>query len=109
MDILKTPQEKLLEEAGVSPATPGWLNTPKQMINQELGVTPALNLAAGGHLSPADMQAELIANNRVPPRFQYSEGGHVQAHFSPEEFHTLHPLFVALGFINPNDNITYKK
>lgn len=107
MDILKTPHEKLMEEAGVNPATPGWLNTPKQMLNQEAGITPAF--AKGGHLSPADMQAELIANNRVPPRFQFSEGGHVQAHFTQDEFHTLHPLFVALGFINPNDNITYKK
>ena len=107
MDILKTPQEKLMEEAGMSPASPGWLNTPKQLLMQEVGVTP--RFAAGGQISPADMQAELIANNRVPPRFQFSEGGHVQAHFTPEEFQNLQPLFVALGFINPADNIKYTK
>lgn len=91
----------------MAPASPGMLNTPHQLLMQESGVTPAL--AAGGHLSPADMQAELIANNRVPPRFKLSEGGHIQAHFTTEEFQNLHPLFVALGFIDPADHIKYTK
>lgn len=91
----------------MNPATPGWLNTPKQLLMQEAGITPAF--AAGGQPSPADMQAELIANNRVPPRFKFSEGGQVQANFSVEEFKNLHPLFVALGLIDPEDNIKYTK
>lgn len=107
MDILKTPNEKLMEEAGVNPASPGWLNTPKQMLMQETGVTP--QLAAGGHLSPEQMQAALIANNRTPPRFQFAEGGKVHAQFSHEEFQHLHPLFVALGLIDSGDHIKYNK
>jgi hypothetical protein len=107
MDFLKTPHEKLMEEAGVNPASNGWLNTPKQMLMEEVGTLP--HLADGGHLSPEQMQAALIANNRTPPRFQFAEGGGVHAQFSREEFSALHPLFVALGLINSDDHIKYNK
>jgi hypothetical protein len=79
MNLLKTPHQLLLEEAGAVPASPGLLNTPKQMLMQEAGVTP--NFAAGGHISSNDMLAEIIAANQVPQRF--AEGGRSEA-TSPE-------------------------
>lgn len=109
MNILKTPQEKLMEDAGMAPASPGMLNTPKQMLMQETGIVP--RLADGGTIGPSknDMELALIANGRTPPRFQYAEGGRINASFSQDEFHQLQPLFVALGLIDPKDNIEYQK
>lgn len=49
MDILKTPHQKLLEEAGAVPATPGMVNTPQQMLMKESGVMP--HFASGGDVS----------------------------------------------------------
>ncbi len=71
MDILKTPHEKLMEEAGVNPASNGWLSTPNQMLMEEAGITP--HLAGGGSAqqpSPQDMLAELIVNNMAPEHFK---------------------------------------
>ena len=75
MDYLKTPHEKLLEEAGAIPQTPGMLRTPKQQLSQEAGLIP--HLAAGGqpNMSPNDMLAALIASGVQPQRF--SDGGGV--------------------------------
>ena len=91
----------------MAPASPGMLNTPKQMLMQEVGGVP--KFAEGGQPSPEQMQAFLIANNQTPPRFKFAEGGSVQAQFSREEFSALHPLFVALGLIDPDDHIKYNK
>lgn len=66
MDILKTPHQKLLEEAGALPATPGMVNTPQQMLMQQSGMP---QFAEGGSISSADMLAELIHNNRTPEHF----------------------------------------
>jgi hypothetical protein len=46
MNFLKTPQQLLMEEAGMAPASPGLLHTPKQMLMQESGVVPTF--ASGG-------------------------------------------------------------
>jgi hypothetical protein len=41
MNLLKTPHQKLMEEAGASiMPTPGMLNTPKQLLFQEAGILP---------------------------------------------------------------------
>jgi len=49
MDILKTPHQKLLEEAGAVPASPGMVHTPKQMLMQESGIMP--RFAPGGKVA----------------------------------------------------------
>jgi hypothetical protein len=46
MNFLKTPQQLLMEEAGMAPASPGLLHTPKQMLMHESGVLPTF--ASGG-------------------------------------------------------------
>lgn len=67
IDLLKTPHQKLLEEAGVNPDTPGLLKTPKQFLFEEAGMLP--KFAEGGP-STRQMQAELIANGKTPPNFK---------------------------------------
>jgi hypothetical protein len=81
MNLLKTPHQLLLEEAGAIPASPGLLHTPKQMLMQEAGVTP--RFADGGQVlkTPEDMIAEMIAANQEPQRF--AQGGSAEA-MSPE-------------------------
>lgn len=49
MNLLKTPHQLLLEEAGAIPASPGMLHTPKQLLMQEAGVAP--KFAAGGKIA----------------------------------------------------------
>jgi hypothetical protein len=75
MDILKTPHQKLLEEAGAIPASPGMVNTPEQMLMQQSGIMP--QFADGGMVSnemtPEEMIAELIAANQTPQMFK--DGG----------------------------------
>jgi hypothetical protein len=71
MNLLKTPHQLLLEEAGATPASPGLLHTPKQMLMQEAGMTH--KFAAGGQVSVNDMIAEIIAANQEPQKFR--EGG----------------------------------
>jgi hypothetical protein len=77
MNILKTPQQKLLEEAGAIPGSPGMLNTPKQMLLNESGIMP--RFADGGQveMSPQDMLAALFINNIQPE--------HLAAGGRPEE------------------------
>ena len=76
MNILKTPHEMLMEEAGMAPASPGMLNTPHQMLMQESGVVP--HMAHGGQptMSIQDMLAHLV-NQGVLPK-HYAPGGMVK-------------------------------
>lgn len=70
MNILKTPQQKLLEEMGVAPATPGYLKTPKQLLLEEARVSP-IQYADGGMVdeqqqySPEMLRALLAAYDRL--------------------------------------------
>jgi hypothetical protein len=57
MNFIKTPQEKLLEEAGAVPATPGMIKTPQQAL-----------LGAAG-VSPQDMLAQLMVQGQMPQHF----------------------------------------
>jgi len=78
MNILKTPQEKLMEDAGMAPSSPGMLNTPKQMLMQEVGLVP--HLAKGGQpeqsMSVQDMLAHLVNAGILPAH--YAPGGMVK-------------------------------
>lgn len=77
MNILKTPQQMLMEEAGMTPATPGMLKTPQQLLLEEAGVTPPA-FADGGQvnqMSPEDMLAMMMAMGYQPQRF--ADGGGV--------------------------------
>lgn len=64
-----------MEEAGVNPSSPGMLNTPQQMLMQEAGVLP--RLAGGGQpeMSPQDMLAYLVASGHLPAH--YAVGGSI--------------------------------
>lgn len=71
MNTLKTPKEKLLEEAGVTPASPGMIKTPKQMLVEESGILP--KFAKGKKvkkLTVKDMEAELADAGKIPPRLK---------------------------------------
>ena len=75
---IKTPNELLMEHAGMVPASAGMAYTPEQMLMQESGMLP--HLSQGGsidNLSPGEMEAALIYNNHTPPKFQYATGGPV--------------------------------
>ena len=74
MNFLKTPQQKLMEEAGMTPASPGMLKTPQQAMLEESGIQPKFfsNGGATG-MSVQDMLAALIAAGQEPQRF--SNGG----------------------------------
>jgi hypothetical protein len=80
MDLLKTPHEKLMENAGIAPQTSGMVNTPQQMLMQEIGGMP--HLASGGSsthpsgMTPQDMLAYLVASGHLPEH--YATGGTVQ-------------------------------
>ena len=69
MDILKTPHEMLLEEAGANPQATSMLRTPHQMLMQESGIMP--HYASGGavEMTPEDMIAELIQQGHLPQHF----------------------------------------
>lgn len=74
MDILKTPHEKLLEEAGAMPYSDGYLKTPKQILFQEAGALP--KLAEGGDVfskNPDDMRAEIMAQDVAPQQEEVLE------------------------------------
>jgi hypothetical protein len=70
MNLVKSPHQILLEQAGLSlDSIPGLANTPQQMMPQ---------YAPGGsvqqNLSPADMQAAMIVSGQTPQHF--AEGKH---------------------------------
>lgn len=83
MNFLKTPQQMLMEDAGITPASPGMLHTPKQMLMQESGIVP--RMAEGGQpeqqLSPQDMMALMMAYGQEP---QHLAAGGKPEKTSPE-------------------------
>jgi hypothetical protein len=97
MNLLKTPQQMLFEEAGMAPATPGMVNTPKQMLMQEVGLQPHM-MANGGQpqMSPQDMLAALVASGHLPAH--YANGGGVMGtdykpEYNPEATMQATPFF----------------
>lgn len=78
MDFLKTPHEKLMEDAGLAPQSPGLLNTPKQMLMQEIGGMP--HFAIGGQpehpsgMTPQDMLAYLVSSGHLPAHYAFGGG-----------------------------------
>lgn len=76
MDLLKTPHQKLLEEAGAFPLpSPGMLKTPRQFLFEESGVLPKYAQGGQNKMTPQQMMAALIVNGYTPPKFQHAEGG----------------------------------
>lgn len=75
MNFLKTPQQKLMEDAGLVPASPGMLKTAQQAMMEESGIQPQF-FADGGstNTNPQDMLAELIALGYEPQRFNNGGG-----------------------------------
>jgi len=63
MNILKTPQQMLLEEAGMAPASPGMLKTPQQLLLEESGVQPKFFSDGGStnQMSPEMLRALMQA------------------------------------------------
>jgi hypothetical protein len=70
MNFLKTPQQMLMEDAGMTPASPGMLHTPRQMLLHESGAMP--KMAEGGQpqqqMSPEDMMALMLAYGQTPQK-----------------------------------------
>lgn len=84
MNILKTPKHRVMEEAGVVPASPGMLKTPQQLLLEESGVMPKF-FANGGEvnsMSPEDMLAMMIAMGQTPQKFA-NGGGVMGANYQP--------------------------
>jgi hypothetical protein len=81
MDLLKTPQQMLMEETGANPSASKMLNTPQQMLMHETGMLP--HLAGGGQpqMSPQDMLALMMAYGQAPQSL--AAGGKPEA-TSPE-------------------------
>jgi hypothetical protein len=82
MDLLKTPHEKLLEEAGALPQSPGMLRTPRQQLFQEAGLMP--HLAAGGEAFGQNAAWKFGQNNApeypqdiVEVKRHYANGGNI--------------------------------
>lgn len=75
MNILKTPQQMLLEEMGNAPTSPGVLKTPQQLLLEESGVMPNVYADGGqvNQMNSEDMLAALIAMGHEPQRF--AKGG----------------------------------
>ena len=96
LNFLKTPHQKLMEEAGAIPPTPGMLKTPQQALLQEVGALPQF---ANGGPSTKQMEAELMVAGKTPPKFQFAKDGSVNAIFTPEQFSILKPKLVELGMI----------
>lgn len=67
MDLLKTPKQLLMEDAGVHPPSEGLLMTPQQKLMQESNIIP--HFAKGKQvLSPRDMKAEILVNKTAKPK-----------------------------------------
>ena len=80
MELLKTPHQMLLQEAGATPEPDGLLNTPEQMLMQESGVSP--HFSSGG-TSPQDMLAMLMAHGHAPQHLA-TGGGVLGTDYKPE-------------------------
>jgi hypothetical protein len=96
LNLLKTPHQMLMEEAGINAGTPGMLKTPKQAVLEEVGIPPKM---AKGGLTPRQMEVELMAEGRDIPKFQFAKDGTVSATFTPEQFSILKPKLAELGMI----------
>ena len=80
MNFLKTPQQMLMEDAGLTPATPGMLKTPQQALMEESGIQPKFfsNGGSANQMSPEMLRALMQAydyqmSNQMPqaePTFQ---------------------------------------
>lgn len=84
MNIVKTPQQKLLEEAGATPATPGMVKTPQQLLLEEAGITPP-GFSEGGQaeqISPENMLAMMVALGYEPQKFA-NGGGVLGTNYQP--------------------------
>jgi len=104
MNLLKTPHEKLMEDAGLAPQSPGMLNTPRQLLMQEVGGMP--HFAAGGQMFGQNKSWAFGQNaapayvQGVPPPQHHADGGsttmspqdmlaslvasgHLPAHYAP--------------------------
>jgi hypothetical protein len=67
MDLLKTPKQLLMEDAGMHPHSEGLLMTPQQKLVQETGILP--RFAKGKKvLSPEDMKAEIFVSKTASPK-----------------------------------------
>lgn len=67
MDLLKTPKQLLMEDAGAHATGEGLLMTPQQKLMQESGMIP--RFAAGKQvLSPQDMKAEIMVSKTASPK-----------------------------------------
>jgi hypothetical protein len=70
MNLLKTPHQMLLEEAGTEiPSTNGMLKNPHQLLMEESGMPQ--QFAGGGQrqMSIGDMIAAMIAHGQTPQKF----------------------------------------
>lgn len=101
MNILKTPREKLLEESGMIPPSPGMLKTPQQLLLEESGAVPNV-YADGGQvqpqISPEDMLAMMVAMGYTPSKF--SDGGGVMGT-------NYRPVYNPEATMEPQDRSSY--
>jgi len=70
MDILKTPHQLLLEEAGAKvPTSNGLLKTPQQMLLEETGLPQKMAEGGQPRMSVEDMLAAIMAQGQTPQKF----------------------------------------
>jgi hypothetical protein len=77
MDMLKTPKQMLMEEAGVTPASPGLLKTPKQLLIEESGILPKFANGKKVKKKPTakEMEADLLVNGKAIPKLKRKTPG----------------------------------
>ena len=65
MNLLKTPHQRMLEDAGMAPAaTPGELKSPSQLLFEESGVMP--HYSSGGMSPQAMLAMMMVQNHNIP-------------------------------------------
>lgn len=70
MNILKTPHQMLLEEAGAQiPANTGMLKTPQQLLMEESGLPQKFAEGGSTEMSVQDMIAAIMAQGQEPQKF----------------------------------------
>lgn len=107
MNILKTPRQKILEEAGAVPSTPGMLKTPQQLLFEESGAMPNVYADGGTVNAPRsvdDMLAELVAMGYQPQRFD--NGGAVE-NINRSLGTNYKPTYNPEATIGPQDRSSY--
>lgn len=81
MDLLKTPHQLLLEEAGAHIDGDSLLMTPAQKLFDEMGVIP--HFAKGKEVKPKDMEAEIFIQKTLRPvALKFANGGQATDPFS---------------------------